>query len=153
MSCGGGAWRSGGASSGRGVFLGPAGTDGNRLATGARQVRTQVTGGPAPQPDPFLLRGSPTSQQPSVLASTPPARSVCQSPAPSPAPPDAGHHPHPGMQTHPAPRSAPASPQPRVTCTRRPRLDLAVSITVLLPQSPPLSPALTKSRAFHMLLL
>lgn len=71
VSCGGGAWLGGGASSGRGEFLGPAGTGGNRLATGARQVRTQVTRGPAPRADPFLL-GAPAPPGPGPrVAATP----------------------------------------------------------------------------------
>lgn len=93
MSGGGGAWSSGGASNGRGVFLGPAGTGGNRLATGARQVRTQVTRGPAPQRTPSFsglqrrLTLNPTSQRPPARAPTPSVCRVCQSRALSRAPP------------------------------------------------------------------
>lgn len=126
VSCGGGAWRSGGASSGRGVFLGPAGTDGNRPATGARQVRTQVTGGPAPQADPFLLRAPPRLND---LRFWPPPRQLAAS----------------VRALHPQPRSEPCSPgcrAPPVLLSRTPECKRTLLLGQPLRHPSPESPAL-----------
>lgn len=110
VSCGGGAWRSGGASSGRGEFLGPAGTGGNRREpAGDGSEAGEDTGDwgtrppGRPLPSPGLPHVAATFGSGLHPASSPRLSEPCiPSPAPSPAPPDAGHHPC----YFPAPRNA-----------------------------------------------